>query len=625
MLPAILFIATYTEMKTIAEQIVDEHKLNLKVVQGELFEGVERSREYIRAETEVIISRGGTAKLIREAVDIPVVEVEVGGYDLLRCIFKHRDKKIAVIGSDNVISGIKALEETMNLQIVYFPFVLDSEIEEKVDLVCSMGVDIVIGDTVAVRIAKRRGLAYELIKSGKEAVRDAIDRATNICEAILKEREKSSMLNTILQSLREGLLVVNEQNEIVFLNPRAEKMLGVKRDDVLGKRISSALRHLAIGAILASEKSITNYVFNTNKYMLTMSKIPICVGDITTGSVINFEDVTKIQEKEERIRMLLSKSGLVAKNTFDDVVGESDELKRTILLSKKYAAIDSTILLYGESGTGKEMFAQAIHNSSGRKDGPFIAINCATLPGNLLESTLFGYDEGAFTGAKKGGKKGVFELAHNGTLFLDEIGEMDKDVQAKLLRVMQEKEVMRLGGESIIPVDVRVVAASNRKLLDMVNMEQFRQDLFYRINVLNIDLPSLRSRKGDVEVLLDHFMKMYCEKYGKEPVKLDKHRMKVLNDYTWPGNVRQLENVVQKIVLTGDGEEYQTDFIKGILGELHSESGNESNDLSYDGSLDEITRRIILKVLSDENYNKTRTSERLNITRATLNKKLENV
>lgn len=625
MLSNILFIATYTEMKAIAEQIVDEQKLNIKVVQGELFEGVERSREFIQAETEVIISRGGTAKLIREAVNIPVVEVEVGGYDLLRCIFKHRDKKIAVIGSDNVISGIKALEETMDLQIFYFPFVLDSEIEEKVDLVCSMGVDIVIGDTVAVRIAKRRGLAYELIKSGKEAVRDAIDRALNICEAILKEREKSSMLNTILQSLREGILVVNEQNEIVFLNPRAEKMLGVKRDEVLGKRISSALRHLAIDTILASEKSITNYVFNTNKYMLTMSKIPICVGDMTTGSVLNFEDVTKIQEKEERIRMILSKSGLVAKNTFDDVVGESDELKRTILLARKYAAIDSTILLYGESGTGKEMFAQAIHNSSGRKDGPFIAINCATLPGNLLESTLFGYDEGAFTGAKKGGKKGVFELAHNGTLFLDEIGEMDKDVQAKLLRVMQEKEVMRLGGESNIPVDVRVVAASNRKLLDLVSKELFRQDLFYRINVLNIDLPNLRSRKGDVEVLIGHFMEMYCTKYGKEPVVLDKSRLKVLNDYTWPGNVRQLENVVQKIVLIGDGEEYHTDFLKGILGELHSESTNESNDISYDGSLDEITRRIILKVLSEENYNKTRTSERLNITRATLNKKLETV
>lgn len=625
MQPNILFIATYTEMKAIAEQIVDEQKLNIKVVQGELFEGVERSREFIRPETEVIISRGGTAKLISEAVNVPIVEVEVGGYDLLRCIFKHRDKKIAVIGSDNVISGIKALEETMNLKIFYFPFVLDSEIEEKVDLVCSMGVDIVVGDTVAVRIAKRRGLAYELIKSGKEAVRDAIDRAMNICEAILKEREKSSMLNTILQSLREGILVVNEQNEIVFLNPRAEKMLGVKRDEVLGKRISSALRHLAIDTILASDKSVTNYVFNTNKYMLTMSKIPICVGEITTGSVLNFEDVTKIQEKEEHIRMLLSKSGLVAKNTFDDIVGESDELKRTILLAKKYAAIDSTILLYGESGTGKEMFAQAIHNSSGRKEGPFIAINCATLPGNLLESTLFGYDEGAFTGAKKGGKKGVFELAHNGTLFLDEIGEMDKDVQAKLLRVMQEKEVMRLGGESIIPVDVRVVAASNRRLLDLVSVEQFRQDLFYRINVLNIDLPNLRSRKGDVEVLLGHFMKMYSDKYGKEPVSLDKSRMKILNDYTWPGNVRQLENVVQKIVLIGDEEEYHTDFLKGILGELHSETENDDQTLSYDGSLDEITRRIILKVLSEENYNKTRTSERLNITRATLNKKLETV
>jgi transcriptional regulator with PAS, ATPase and Fis domain len=613
-------------MKDIAEQIIREHQLDIDVVLGELFEGVEKSREFRRLENDVIISRGGTAKLIRNAVDIPVVEVEVGGYDLLRCIYKHKHKKIAIIGSENVISGVKALQETMDLDIYYFPFVLDSEIEEKIELVCNMGVDIVIGDTVAVRIAKRRGLAFELIRSGKEAVKDAIDRALSICNAIMKEREKSLTLSTILQSSREGILVTNEDNEIVFLNPRAEKMLMIKEKEALGKSCASALKHLGIESVWASDSVVNNYIFNTNRYTIAMTKIPICVDSIVTGAVINFEDVTKIQEKEEKIRKILSKSGLVAKNTFDNVVGDSEEIRRTIHLAKKYAAIDSTILIYGESGTGKEMFAQSIHNVSGRRDGPFTAINCATLPGNLLESTLFGYDEGAFTGAKKGGKKGVFELAHNGTLLLDEIGEMDIDIQAKLLRVLQEKEVMRLGGENIIPVDVRIIAASNKRLIELVNKGLFREDLFYRINVLNIDIPSLRSRKGDIEQLAEYFMDHYCRKYSKETVSLEKSTLKILSEYSWPGNVRQFENVIQKIVLIGDGEDYQPEYLRGILAELHGNRPGEKTEQDvYTGSLDEINRRIILKILDEENYNKTRTAERLRITRVTLNKKLETV
>ncbi|HSP47485.1 MAG TPA: sigma 54-interacting transcriptional regulator, partial [Clostridiaceae bacterium] len=280
----------------------------------------------------------------------------------------------------------------------------------------------------------------------------------------------------------------------------------------------------------------------------------------------------------------------------------------------------------GESGTGKEMFAQSIHNVSGRREGPFTAINCATLPGNLLESTLFGYDEGAFTGAKKGGKKGVFELAHNGTLLLDEIGEMDIDIQAKLLRVLQEKEVMRLGGENIIPVDVRIIAASNKRLVELVNKGLFREDLFYRINVLNIDIPSLRSRRGDIEQLAEYFMDLYCRKYSKETVSLEKSTLKILSEYSWPGNVRQFENVIQKIVLIGDGEAYQAEYLRGILAELHGNRPNERKEKDvYSGTLVEINRRIILKILDEENYNKTRTAERLQITRVTLNKKLETV
>ncbi len=621
MLSKILYVATYPEMYDLARSVAEQRGGEMTIITGELFEAVENIKRHGLANKEVIVCRGGTARLLSKAFELPVVEVEVCGYDILRAVYKYKNQRIAVIGSDNVISGIKTIEQMMELDIVYFPFAFEEEIEEKIALIKQMNIGIVVGDTVAVRLAKQHGLTVELIRSGKESVEEGVDKALKICAAILNEREKNSRINAIVENLSEGILVTDEHSRIVMFNPTAEHLLQRSRQSVLGEKIESVLPDINVHEALKSG-GLFRRLTNVNNTMLVINVIPILVENEYKGVAVTCEDVTKIQELEQNIRKTLSKRGLVAKHHFEDFVGVSEQIRSVVNLAKRYAQVDSTVLIYGESGTGKELLAQSIHNHSLRRNRPFIAINCATLPPNLLESTLFGYEEGAFTGAKKGGSKGVFELAHNGTLFLDEIIEMDMSIQSKILRVLQEHEIMRVGGDSIVPVDVRIIAATNRKLSSAVEDNLFREDLYYRISVLNIDIPPLRERPTDCPLLIRHLIERYCRKHGLKPLRVEDEVMDHLQRYSWPGNVRQLDNVVQKMILLSEDGVFREKDIAYL--QLNSPEGETKIASSLmQGTLDDILRKVAVSVLEAEGFNKTRTAKRLGITRVTLNKHLQ--
>ncbi|MEG2204804.1 MAG: sigma 54-interacting transcriptional regulator, partial [Oscillospiraceae bacterium] len=396
-----------------------------------------------------------------------VVEVEVGAYDLLRAVYPYRGQRIAVIGAESVISGARVLGDVMALPMRYFPAVFEQDIEQTLEKNTGE-IDVVVGDAVAYRVACRRAIPGEMVRSGVEAVREAIENAEKICDAIALEREKNSRINAIIEHLREGIVVSDERGEVALLNRAAEQMLGRTRREAVGMPLEGLLDGVGRTTELVDEGGLRRRLLHTAGGIIAAKYIPIVTNGAARGTVVACEDVTRIQELEQEIRRTMAKRGLIARRSFSDIIGESAEIKNAIRLAREYAAVDSTVLLYGESGTGKELFAQSLHNESPRRAGPFVAVNCATLPHDLLESTLFGYEDGAFTGAKKGGSKGLFELAHRGTLFLDEIAEMDLETQAKLLRVLQEREVMRLGGDSIIPVDVRIVASSNQRLIRLV-------------------------------------------------------------------------------------------------------------------------------------------------------------
>lgn len=626
MFDQIAIVAPYEGLREMAEQVVQGRGYDIDTFAGDLDRGLGYARQALGRGKKIIISRGGTAKVIREILKVPVVEIKVTGYDLLRVLYPFRktDQRIAVIGYDNVIFGSRSIAEIIGGEIVYLPIVEEAEIDEAIEKAC-LAADIVVGDTLAVRKAREKGLAYRLVKSGEEAVINAIDEAVELCKALEEEVEKRERYMTILNAISEGVMAVNQDEEIIIYNPGAEKLFEKPREEVLGRKASGVIPNTRIPEVLKSGTPELARIQNAGRAVIATNRIPILVEGEVKGVVATFQDITRIQELEEKIRRELFKKGFTAKRRFEDIVGESALIRKAVSLAREFSKSDSTILILGESGTGKEIFAQSIHNASPRRNGPFVAINCAAIPGNLLESELFGYVEGAFTGARKGGKKGLFELAHGGTIFLDEISEMEIRLQARILRVLQEMEVMRIGDDKVIPIDVRIVAATNRSLIREMQKGRFRDDLFYRLNVLRIDIPPLSERREDIIPLAESFLDKYAKKYRRSPTALSPDFRELLLRYSWPGNIRELENVVEKYVLIGEKELMKKETIEITFSEFYGQEPESGGDLLLEGSLAEIETRIVRRILEEEDFNKSRTASRLGITRVTLNNKLKNV
>lgn len=345
--------------------------------------------------------------------------------------------------------------------------------------------------------------------------------------------------------------------------------------------------------------------------------------------VMVMQEVEYVHKIERKIRQKLANKGLVAKNTFENICAESPALRETVRIAKQYAVVNSSVLITGETGTGKEMFAQSIHNFSPRRDEAFVAVNCATIPANLLESELFGYVEGAFTGAKRGGKVGLFELAHKGTIFLDEIGETSLDMQARLLRVLEEHEIMRVGDDKVIPIDIRVIAASNRDLKQMVKDGSFRSDFYYRLDVLSLQLPPLRRCRENIAALIGLFSRRYASQNNRRPIEYDDESMRILQNYAWPGNVRELKNVVERLVVTNSGGTVRgQDAMEALhLNREPSVPEPEPEPAAVpdagDGLISAAEFELIRKVLRECGGNKTAAAKKLGISRPTLHRRLK--
>ncbi|HHY71446.1 MAG TPA: sigma 54-interacting transcriptional regulator [Thermoanaerobacterales bacterium] len=310
---------------------------------------------------------------------------------------------------------------------------------------------------------------------------------------------------------------------------------------------------------------------------------------------------------------ILSK-GFYATYQFHNIKGKSKSIKDCISYGMKFASTDSTVLIVGETGVGKELFAQSIHNNSSRKDGPFVAVNCASLPESILESELFGYEEGAFTGAKKDGKAGLFELAHSGTIFLDEISEMPIRLQARFLRVLQERKVMRLGSDQIIPVNVRIISATNKKIKDLVTVNKFREDLFYRLNVLTLVIPPLRERKDDIHELVKEFWLYY---FKDDSIYLTEDGIRALEEYDWPGNIRQLKNFIEKLSIINTSNTIDGSIVNTMVKKFEP-IFEVQNEIKISSSHSPISKEEIKDALIVSKGNRTRAAKILGIHRSTL-------
>lgn len=355
-------------------------------------------------------------------------------------------------------------------------------------------------------------------------------------------KELKTKMEVIMNTVDEAIVAVDEDNRIIVFNPVCERILEINSIQTIGRDVREVIPQVDFLSCLKTGQGIIKEIkrINDNYYIVSTNPVNDELG-ITHGVVATFRPVMQVKEMEVKARREIVGKGNIAKYTFSHIVGESKELTRALKLAKKFARTNLTVLIEGESGTGKEVFAQAIHNYSEVSDGPFVAINFASLPENLVESELFGYEDGAFTGAKKGGKAGLFEEAHSGTIFLDEIGDASMEVQKRLLRVLEERKVRRVGGNTLTPVDVRVIAATNQDLEKLVSQGKFRNDLYYRLCTLPITIPPLHARGQDIFTLLEYFT---IKLYDRRLILEDPLREFLMN-YRWPGNIRELRNVTE--------------------------------------------------------------------------------
>lgn len=449
--------------------------------------------------------------------------------------------------------------------------------------------------------------------------------SSSIKEQLLQQelRYKSTELRTIIDSVDEGIVAIDDNRKILCINNWACKVFNIKNEDVVGKNLDKIMPENSVTKVLYTNDEIKDQeeVIQTNDrtYRFLLSAKPIIFNKKKAGAVATFKDFNKLH------RSIFKISENPETFTFENILGSSPAFTAVIQQAKHIANQDITVLLLGESGTGKELFARAIHHESTRKNEIFLPINCGAIPDSLIESELFGYEKGSFTGANPKGKAGKFERANGGTVFLDEIGDLPLHMQVKLLRVLQEREVYRVGGVTPVKIDVRIIAATNKDLWAMVQKGEFREDLFYRLNVVPIHIPPLRERPEDILELAEVFVNRYTQLHKKRLKGITKEAKKILANYSYPGNVRELENLIEFGVIFEKGDFLTAQTILKKIGVKKS-----SDTAVAKGGLKEMVARYEKKVIEDLMHHygndteaKQKIAEKLNISQATLYRKLK--
>lgn len=616
----ILIVAPHTKIEYAAKTAAVKYD-DVEVKLALLESAAEIVKEAEKKEVEVIISRGGTANIIKKVVpSIPVVEIKVSPYDLFNAInaAKKYGKNIYIIGFKNVINQVQLLGPVLDININVYQMENEEDGKRYIKNLVGSGekIDAVLGGTLAENLALEYNIPTVFLETSSAAIDSSIKEAKRILIATRNEKEKSERFKSILKYIDEGVVSIDRDGKITTFNPAAKKIMKISNKELLGLPIEEITGNSKLIEVMEENKPVLGQILLMGNTQVLANILPIVIKDKTVGAVATFQDITKIQEYEQRIRAGLLDKGHVARYSFSYIIGSSLAMVKAVEKAKKYAHNDGTVLITGESGTGKEMFAQSIHLESPRKSGPFVAVNCAAIPKDLLESELFGYEEGAFTGARKAGKNGLFAEAHGGTIFLDEIGEIDIELQPRLLRVLQEKEIRPVGSTKVIPIDIRIIAATNKNLLEQVAQGAFRSDLYYRLNILKLKIPPLRNRKDDIEMLSKYFVNKISAKYNKE-VSLPVNVINILKKYDWPGNIRELENIIESLVVLCDYAIEEDDLNELMEQEQVKEQDFFDIDENAD-TLENIKKKHILKILSQSDNNQTLAAERLGISRTHL-------
>ena len=529
----------------------------------------------------------------------------------------NRDKLVGIITSGDIYRIMGKDFSAIPIREIMKPDVIFIEPNESLSNCRSIMLNNGIGRLPIISDGKIVGIIRE------EHIRDYFYKGVEEAELALKH---------IFDNIHEAICVVDNKNRVIIWNKNAERLYGVSEEELKGKYLVDYFPDAIDLKISQTRESVKNIYYSPKEgYHVIISASPIIIDDKLYGVVSTEKDISEVEElhkelkkAKERVEILEKQIKGYSEDPFDRIIGSSRKIGEKINIAKQIAKTNASILITGESGTGKEEFAKAIHKYSEVK-GSFVPVNCSAIPSELFESEFFGYEKGAFTGARNEGKTGFFEQANEGTLFLDEIGDLPLSMQAKLLRVLQDKKIKKVGGEKYIPLNVRIISATNKDLIQMAEEEQFREELYYRINVIEIKLPPLRERKEDIVLLVDYFLKEICSDNNKSVPNIDKEVMELLLDYEWKGNIRELKNVVEYMAIMCKSHTVTKDLLpKYIFADSILEYPRGYTDLmDLNQSVNNLEINLIKRALNMAKGNKQEAAALLNIPRTTLHSKMK--
>ena len=512
---------------------------------------------------DIIVVRGMTSRALSEKYpETTIVDIKMDAFDVSSALLEAKKKfpgirKIGLILPSSSICSASILTELLGIEVVMREVRGEEHMESTLREMVKEGCEVFIGGLTLKRVSEKMGLEYVHIKTGPSAIESSIKDAITAAHILDRERSRLGLMKSLVNNTPDSLLIIDDKGKITAANHAASSFF--RRPNLVGMD-AKELFPLEIYSVCDDVEVVQTIGDQT----VLITEHPVHIEGEKRATYVSLRLVEDIRRTEKKIRSKLQEKGLTAKCSFSDIVTEQVEMKQLVAKALRYAHVEGNVLLTGETGTGKELFVQSMHNASPRRDKPFVAVNCAALSEQLLESELFGYTEGSFTGAQKGGKTGLFELAQGGTIFLDEIGEMPIRFQAKLLRVIQEREIRKIGGDEFIPVDVRIMSATNQNIPDLIEKGLFRRDLYYRINLLTLHIPPLRERLDDIPAIFKRFVERKSKALNIVPPMVEKDALECLKGYSWPGNIRELRNVAERAVIFSSSNCITRDTLKEI-------------------------------------------------------------
>ena len=539
---------------------------------------------------DIIVVRGMTSRALSEKYpETTIVDIKMDAFDVSSALLEAKKKfpgirKIGLILPSSSICSASILTELLGIEVVMREVRGEEHMESTLREMVKEGCEVFIGGLTLKRVSEKMGLEYVHIKTGPSAIESSIKDAITAAHILDRERSRLGLMKSLVNNTPDSLLIIDDKGKITAANHAASSffrrpnLVGMDAKDLFPLEIYSVCDDVEVVQTIGDQTVL-------------ITEHPVHIEGEKRATYVSLRLVEDIRRTEKKIRSKLQEKGLTAKYSFSDIVTEQVEMKQLVAKALRYAHVEGNVLLTVETGTGKELFVQSMHNASPRRDKPFVAVNCAALSEQLLESELFGYTEGSFTGAQKGGKTGLFELAQGGTIFLDEIGEMPIRFQAKLLRVIQEREIRKIGGDEFIPVDVRIMSATNQNIPDLIEKGLFRRDLYYRINLLTLHIPPLRERLDDIPAIFKRFVERKSKALNIVPPMVEKDALECLKGYSWPGNIRELRNVAERAVIFSSSNCITRDTLKEIDVSVGEKKASEEKKIPL--TSEELYRRYV--------------------------------